>query len=81
MTTSEWEKYRARKVIVTVPLGFLERHNNTLFTPPLPDAKLRAMQTLGMGTLNKVPSTPVRAATAQSHNPDVFGSHGVAAGR
>mmetsp|Transcript_28252 Transcript_28252/g.72644 ORF Transcript_28252/g.72644 Transcript_28252/m.72644 type:complete len:533 (-) Transcript_28252:110-1708(-) len=54
VTTSEWEKYRARKVIVTVPLGFLERHNNTLFTPPLPDAKLRAMQTLGMGTLNKV---------------------------
>uniref|UniRef100_A0A7S1SIM3 Amine oxidase domain-containing protein n=1 Tax=Tetraselmis chuii TaxID=63592 RepID=A0A7S1SIM3_9CHLO len=46
--------HRARKAIVTVPLGYLQAHHTSLFSPPLPESMQQAMQTLGMGTLNKV---------------------------
>jgi len=40
-------------VIVTVPLGVLKKGDIT-FDPPLPDNKQKAIQRLGMGTLDKV---------------------------
>lgn len=54
VTTQAGEDFNAKKVIVSVPLGFLQQHHSSMFTPSLPDSHLQAMQTLGMGTLNKV---------------------------
>jgi len=44
-----WE---ADQVVVTVPLGVLQ-HNQPKFVPALPPAKRKAIDTLGMGVLNK----------------------------
>lgn len=44
--------FTADKVIVTVPLGVLKRQQ-LVFVPPLPAAKLAAIDRLAMGTLNK----------------------------
>jgi monoamine oxidase len=43
----------ADRVIVTVPLGVLKT-GTIAFDPPLPDAKLHAIEKLGFGLLNKV---------------------------
>lgn len=40
-------------VIVTLPLGVLKR-NSVVFDPPLPERKMRSIEKLGMGTLDKV---------------------------
>lgn len=53
VTTSNGVVYRAKKLIVTVPLGVLQ-HNKILFSPPLPQEKEAAIARLGMGTLEKV---------------------------
>ncbi len=44
---------KADAVVVTVPLGVLKA-NKIIFSPELPNDKRKAIQTLGMGTLNKV---------------------------
>lgn len=41
-------------VIVTVSIGFLKRHLDTLFTPPLPMAKRKIIKQIGFGTVNKI---------------------------
>ncbi|PIK36265.1 hypothetical protein BSL78_26892, partial [Apostichopus japonicus] len=41
-------------VLVTSSLGFLKHNSQTLFQPSLPDDKLRSMQKLGFGVVNKV---------------------------
>jgi len=43
----------ADKVIVALPLGML-KSNNVVFEPALPDEKLTAIDSLGIGTMNKV---------------------------
>ncbi|WP_280470153.1 FAD-dependent oxidoreductase [Nocardia brasiliensis] len=43
----------ADKVLITVPLGVLKA-NEIEFVPPLPEAKRRAIDALGFGTLNKI---------------------------
>jgi monoamine oxidase len=43
----------ADKVVVALPLGML-KNKNVIFDPPLPSAKLNAIDSLGIGTLNKV---------------------------
>ncbi|KAH0624385.1 hypothetical protein JD844_031791 [Phrynosoma platyrhinos] len=48
------EKFLADHVIITVPLGFLKEHQNTLFCPPLPSQKMSAIRKLGFGTNNKI---------------------------
>ncbi|XP_003964196.2 peroxisomal N(1)-acetyl-spermine/spermidine oxidase [Takifugu rubripes] len=48
------EMIEADHVIVTVPLGFLKKHHQTLFSPPLPLHKLHSIQRLGFGTNNKI---------------------------
>ncbi len=50
---TEDTEYEGDFVIVTVPLGVLKK-KNIVFDPPLPDSKIRAIDSLGMGNLNKV---------------------------
>ncbi|PZO45163.1 MAG: monoamine oxidase [Pseudanabaena frigida] len=45
--------FRGSRVIVTVPLGVLKR-GSIKFLPALPESKLKAMEQLGMGALNKL---------------------------
>lgn len=45
--------FNGSRVIVTVPLGVLKR-GSIKFSPELPDAKLEAIEKLGMGALNKL---------------------------
>uniref|UniRef100_A0A674PDE9 Peroxisomal N(1)-acetyl-spermine/spermidine oxidase-like n=1 Tax=Takifugu rubripes TaxID=31033 RepID=A0A674PDE9_TAKRU len=48
------ERIAADHVILTVPLGYLQKHHSTLFHPPLPPPKVHSIQNLGFGTCNKV---------------------------
>lgn len=45
--------FRGERAIVTFPLGVL-REGTVAFSPELPDRKLKAIQNLQMGTLNKI---------------------------
>jgi monoamine oxidase len=45
--------FEAKKVIVTVPLGVL-KENTIRFSPPLPEWKLKSIEKLGFGLMNKV---------------------------
>lgn len=45
--------FRARQVIVTLPLGVLKARS-VQFDPPLPSAKLAAIDRLGFGLMNKI---------------------------
>jgi monoamine oxidase len=45
---AEPEELRARRVLVTLPLGVLKAHED-LFDPPLPPAKRQAIRSLGVG--------------------------------
>ncbi len=58
--TSTGETFTAPKVVVTVPLGYVKKHHATLFTPGLPKSKLKGLDGLKMGVLDKVsvPSSP-----------------------
>ncbi|XP_062375431.1 peroxisomal N(1)-acetyl-spermine/spermidine oxidase-like isoform X2 [Sardina pilchardus] len=46
--------FPADHVIVTVPLGYLKKHHDTLLKPPLPLHKLHTVQRMGFGTNNKI---------------------------
>lgn len=50
---TEGDSFSADRVIVTVPLGVLKR-GDIRFEPALPDEKLRAIEVLEMGLLNKL---------------------------
>lgn len=45
--------YRAKRVVVTLPLGVLKA-GTVGFDPPLPPAKLKAIQALGFGLMDKI---------------------------
>lgn len=45
---------KADHVIVTIPHGVLKARHRTLFTPLLPDEKVKSIESLGFGTLGKV---------------------------
>lgn len=51
--TTDRGRYTADKVVVTVPLGVLKKSAIT-FTPPLPSSHRRAIESIGMGVLNKL---------------------------
>ena len=53
VTTVAGESITADRVLVTVPLGVLQA-GSIAFDPPLPDAKRRSIDRLGMGVLEKV---------------------------
>lgn len=46
--------FPAHHVVVTVPLGFLKKHLDTFFEPPLPTEKVEAIRKIGFGTNNKI---------------------------
>uniref|UniRef100_A0A8C1UU38 Amine oxidase domain-containing protein n=1 Tax=Cyprinus carpio TaxID=7962 RepID=A0A8C1UU38_CYPCA len=48
------EKFAADHVIVTVPLGYLKKHQSTFLSPPLPLHKSHSIQRMGFGTNNKI---------------------------
>uniref|UniRef100_A0A673HGB1 Peroxisomal N(1)-acetyl-spermine/spermidine oxidase-like n=1 Tax=Sinocyclocheilus rhinocerous TaxID=307959 RepID=A0A673HGB1_9TELE len=48
------ETFAADHVIVTVPLGYLKKHQSTFLSPPLPLHKLHSIQRMGFGTNNKI---------------------------
>ena len=52
LTTGTGATYEAARVIVTIPLGVLQR-GRPAFDPALPMRKQRAIKRLGMGVLNK----------------------------
>ncbi|GAB6025499.1 hypothetical protein CHUAL_011238 [Chamberlinius hualienensis] len=41
-------------VIVTISLGYLKQHHDTIFNPPLPVSKQDAIEKLGFGNTNKI---------------------------
>lgn len=53
VTASDGDTFTADYVLVTLPLAVLRR-NSVAFTPPLPAAKLQAIQNLGVGVMEKV---------------------------
>ncbi|XP_072946862.1 spermine oxidase-like isoform X2 [Epargyreus clarus] len=48
------EQYTAPNVIVTVSLGVLKERHSTLFTPPLPQEKITAIDLISMGLIGKI---------------------------
>jgi len=58
------ETFTADYVLVTLPLAILQQ-NTVVFTPPLPDAKLQAIQNLGVGVMEKVSFCILVTATLQ----------------
>ncbi|KAJ6645491.1 Peroxisomal N(1)-acetyl-spermine/spermidine oxidase [Pseudolycoriella hygida] len=54
VTCADGSEYRVDHVIVTVSLGYLKKHHQTLFTPPLPAKKVNAIENTGFGTLGKI---------------------------
>jgi monoamine oxidase len=53
VTTTAGAVFEARRLCCTVPLGVLKR-NLIRFEPRLPNAKIRAIEYLGMGVLDKI---------------------------
>ncbi|XP_060728481.1 peroxisomal N(1)-acetyl-spermine/spermidine oxidase [Tachysurus vachellii] len=48
------ETFEADHVILTIPLGYMKKHHDSLLNPPLPQHKLHSIQRLGFGTNNKI---------------------------
>lgn len=51
---SDGASFVADHVIFTASLGVLKARHATLFTPKLPDAKIKAIENLGFGTIGKI---------------------------
>lgn len=54
ITCSDGNNYYADHVIVTCSLGYLKKHAQTLFSPPLPKLKVSAINHIGFGRSNKI---------------------------
>jgi len=68
--------FSADAVLVTVPLGILQRppkKGGIAFDPPLPDVKIEAMNRLGFGVLNKVVLFWPSDQIFWQHTTDFFG--------
>ena len=46
--------YQAKRVVLTIPLGYLKAYHESLFHPALPPSKVEAINSLGFGTLDKL---------------------------
>uniref|UniRef100_A0A8C5CA26 Lysine demethylase 1B n=1 Tax=Gadus morhua TaxID=8049 RepID=A0A8C5CA26_GADMO len=66
VTSSKGSQWTAHKVLVTVPLTLLQK-NLIQFYPPLPERKLKALNSLGAGIIEKQAAlpTPARFCFAQ----------------
>lgn len=47
-------EYETSKVLCTIPLGYLKRNHDRLFTPKLPSAKINSIENLGFGCVDKI---------------------------
>ncbi len=54
ITSHEGQTYSADYVIFTGSLGVLKKSSRQLFDPPLPEQKLKAIDQIGFGTVNKI---------------------------
>ncbi len=52
--TEDGQAWEADVCIVTLPIGVLKQHHETLFDPPLDDSKKEALQRAGVGSLNSL---------------------------
>lgn len=54
ITCADGSSYTAEHVIFTASLGVLKARHPTLFTPNLPEKKIKAINAIGYGTLDKI---------------------------
>ncbi|XP_049884216.1 spermine oxidase-like [Pectinophora gossypiella] len=54
VTTSDGRTYHAGAAIVTVSLGVLKEKHASLFQPPLPEEKVKAIEQIAMGVVGKI---------------------------
>lgn len=52
--TSEGASHSFDEVVVTCPLGWLKKHAQTVFSPPLPHRLAQAIESIGYGALEKL---------------------------
>lgn len=57
------------EVIVTAPLGWLQRNQDTFFDPPLPERLSKAIKNIGYGNLDKVLITFPKAFWEETSSP------------
>uniref|UniRef100_A0A3B4WVH5 Lysine demethylase 1B n=1 Tax=Seriola lalandi dorsalis TaxID=1841481 RepID=A0A3B4WVH5_SERLL len=73
VTSSNGSQWTAQKVLVTVPLTLLQK-NSIQFNPPLPDRKLKAIHSLGVGIIEKIAlQFPYRFWDNKIQGADYFG--------
>lgn len=53
VTTKSGEVIKGSKVILTLPLALLQQ-NHVTFNPPLPESKVKVINSLGAGIIEKV---------------------------
>ncbi|KAI5646435.1 flavin containing amine oxidoreductase domain-containing protein [Phthorimaea operculella] len=54
VTSGNGNVYMAPQVIVTVSLGVLKASHKTMFQPALPNEKIKAIETISMGVMDKI---------------------------
>ncbi|KAM3928456.1 lysine-specific histone demethylase 2 isoform 2-T2 [Leptodactylus fuscus] len=73
LTTADDKIYSAQKVLVTVPLALLQK-SIIHFNPPLPEKKVKAINCLGAGIIEKIGlQFPYRFWDSKIHGADFFG--------
>ncbi|XP_048849834.1 lysine-specific histone demethylase 1B [Brienomyrus brachyistius] len=73
VTTCSGTQYTAQKVLVTIPLALLQK-NTVQFNPPLPERKLKAINSLGAGVIEKIAlQFPYRFWDSKIQGADYFG--------
>uniref|UniRef100_A0A7M4FSM6 [histone-H3]-N(6),N(6)-dimethyl-L-lysine(4) FAD-dependent demethylase n=1 Tax=Crocodylus porosus TaxID=8502 RepID=A0A7M4FSM6_CROPO len=73
VTTTDGTMWAAQKVLVTVPLVLLQK-NTIQFNPPLPEKKIKAINGLGAGVIEKIAlQFPYRFWDSKIQGADFFG--------
>uniref|UniRef100_A0A2K6UD02 Lysine demethylase 1B n=1 Tax=Saimiri boliviensis boliviensis TaxID=39432 RepID=A0A2K6UD02_SAIBB len=73
VTTTDGTGYSAQKVLVTVPLALLQK-GAIQFNPPLPEKKMKAINSLGAGIIEKIAlQFPYRFWDSKVQGADFFG--------
>ncbi|XP_052262694.1 peroxisomal N(1)-acetyl-spermine/spermidine oxidase-like isoform X2 [Dreissena polymorpha] len=54
VNTTNGEQYETDHVVITCSIGYLKKHCNSLFEPPLHMEKVRTINSMGMGRVNKI---------------------------